>query len=131
MAPRILVVDDEPDIRFSLRGLLADTRRYEVETAASLAEARRKARDEPWDVVISDERLPDGEGAVLLAELALTQPAAGRVLMSAFEDFRALMVGVNAAHIDQFVRKPFDPLKMLTTVERVLRDRERRMPPSV
>lgn len=130
MRARILVVDDEPDIRSGLAGLLQGAE-YDVDTAATMREARCKAAGQAWDVVISDERLPDGEGAVLLAELALAGRAGGRVLMSAFQDFDALMRGVNAARIDHFVRKPFDPLHMLATVDRVLRDRERRgLPPS-
>src|SRR3989442_1444518 len=66
---QILVVDDEPDILVSLADLLRTRPDTRVETAGSYAEGRRKAAEQPWDLVISDERLPDGEGALLLAEV--------------------------------------------------------------
>ncbi|MCA1812929.1 MAG: response regulator [Halobacteriales archaeon] len=128
MGARILIVDDEADVRESLRDLLAAVPGYQVATASTVGEARRLAELGTWDLVISDERLPDGEGALLLAELAVSGRASGRVLMSAYEDFDGLMRGVNAGRIDHFVRKPFDPLKMLTTVERIVRERRGRMP---
>jgi response regulator RpfG family c-di-GMP phosphodiesterase len=120
---RILVVDDEPDVRASLRELLLVLPDCSIAVAGSLGEARRKAAEEAWDLIISDERLPDGRGVHLLAEAALSSPTTWRVLMSAFQDFDMLQRAVNAAHIDEFIQKPWDPAHVLARVQRIVEER--------
>lgn len=118
MPHRILVVDDEPDISRSLQDLLGLVPDCQVEVASSFAEGRAKALEGTWDIIISDERLPDGRGVEILAEVARSHPGTTRVLMSAFHDFDMLLRGVNAAHIDHFVQKPYEPSAVLEWVRR-------------
>jgi DNA-binding NtrC family response regulator len=128
---RILVVDDEPDVRRSLQDLLRCLPDCEVEVARNYAEGRAKAALDGWDAVITDERLPDGRGVDILAEVARTHPDVPRVLMSAFSDFDMMLRGVNAAHIDHFIQKPWDPAVVLDWVKRTLDARARGVPRSV
>lgn len=121
MTPRILVVDDEPDVRECLLELLRTLPDVSVEAASSFAEGRAKAAAGGWEMVISDERLPDGRGVALLAEAARADPRATRVLMSAFRDADILIRAVNDAGIDRFVQKPWEPQDMLAWVEAALR----------
>ena len=65
---RILLVEDHEATRVTLEQLLR-RRNYQVVSAASLAAARQRAREETFDLVISDVGLPDGDGAALMAEL--------------------------------------------------------------
>ena len=65
---RLLVVEDEADQRTLLAGLLS-AEGYSVACAASLAEATRELGRAPVDLVISDWRLPDGDGGELLARV--------------------------------------------------------------
>ncbi|MCA1812898.1 MAG: response regulator, partial [Halobacteriales archaeon] len=117
---RILVIDDEPDVRESLEGLLGLLPDCEVRSAANFAEGKAKMLAEHWDVIFSDQRLPDGRGVDILAEAARARPEAVRVLMSAFQDFDALLRGVNAAHIDHFIQKPWGPTDVLDWTEKLL-----------
>ncbi len=72
-APRLLVVDDEPDLR-TLYELTLVREGYDVESAGSVAEAWRLLESQRYELLITDMRLPDGSGLDLLARLE----AAGR-----------------------------------------------------
>jgi two-component system, NtrC family, response regulator PilR len=71
-AARILVVDDEPDLR-TLYELTLLREGYRVESAGDLAQARQQLKDSQFDVLITDMRLPDGLGLELLRELVAQQ----------------------------------------------------------
>jgi signal transduction histidine kinase len=67
-ARRVLLVEDHEPTRTTLSRLL-QRRRYDVSTAASLAEARNQASENDFDFLISDIGLPDGTGFDLMREL--------------------------------------------------------------
>ena len=79
--PRILVVDDEPDLR-TLYELTLLREGYRVDAAGTLAEARRQLAA-TFDVVITDMRLPDGLGMALLHELNNARRAERIIVMVA------------------------------------------------
>lgn len=86
ISPRhVLVVDDEPLIRWSVVESLSDLG-FDVEQAADAGSALRKVTTTatPFDVVVLDLRLPDMEDLSLLGTLRQLLPAAGLVLMTAF-----------------------------------------------
>ena len=82
---RVLVVDDEPLIRWSLAETLNDCGYQVVESgdARSARSAIREASPE-FDVVLFDYRLPDSEDLGLLASIRSTSPHAQVILMTAF-----------------------------------------------
>lgn len=118
MHPRVLIVDDEADIRESLRSVLEAFSTVDVEEAASGDEAQeRLARGERFDVVITDERMPGLKGSDLLLWLRDQDPRAKRVLMSAYvEGF----FGAKRAEVDLYVHKPFDTRTFVRDVEKLL-----------
>jgi two-component system, NtrC family, response regulator PilR len=65
---RVLVVDDEPDIRELLELTLLKMG-LGVASAASIAEAKERLKDEPYDLCLTDMRLPDGEGLELVRHI--------------------------------------------------------------
>ena len=72
-APRLLVVDDEPDLR-TLYELTLMREGYDVESAGTVSEAWALLENQRYELLITDMRLPDGTGLDLLARLE----AAGR-----------------------------------------------------
>ena len=73
---RILIVDDEP----SMRRILASNLRqegYEVIEAAGLAAARAAIAEDPFDAVITDQKMGDGEGLEVLGRRARGGPRGG------------------------------------------------------
>ncbi len=114
--PVILVVDDDPQVlaalRRDLRGRYRDE--YSILSTESgeeaLATARElKARGEELAFVLSDQRMPGMLGVELLAKAMEFYPLARRVLLTAYSDIDAVVRGINEAHLDHYLSKPWDP----------------------
>jgi len=103
---RILVVDDENNIRLMIRlALRADG--HEVETAADGTEALEKFGDGgAWDLVLLDQRMPGLEGLEVLREMRRRSPAARVVMVTAFGTVDLASNALRAGATD-FLRKPF------------------------
>jgi two-component system KDP operon response regulator KdpE len=118
MSERILVVDDEPQILRALQTTLRGAG-YEVETAASAAEALSKAAARPPDGFILDLILPDGSGIDVCRELR-TWTQAPIVVLSAVGEETDKVAALDAG-ADDYVTKPFGIDELLARVRAVLR----------
>ena len=115
---RILIVDDEPAIGWSLRELFRDEG-HAVEAAATVeAGLETCARFAP-DAVLLDVRLPGRDGIAALPEFKALVPRAPVVVMTAFGDLDTAVRAVNAGAFDYLV-KPFDLDRVARTVARAL-----------
>ena len=118
-AQRILVVDDEADIRGLLGEILAEEG-YEVEVAADAASARRAvARQEP-DLVLLDIWMPDTDGITLLREWSEKHTLRCPVVMLSGHGTVETAVEATRLGALDFVEKPLSIAKLLRTVERAL-----------
>jgi two-component system, OmpR family, KDP operon response regulator KdpE len=117
-APRVLVVDDEPEI---LRALQTNLRAagYEVEAAACAREALDKAAARPPDAVILDLVLPDGSGTDVCRELRRWSRAPILVLSVVGEESEK--VAALDAGADDYVTKPFGFDELLARLRAALR----------
>lgn len=116
--PRLLFVDDEPSVLDALSDLLHHKRReWALSFASSAREARRQMQSEPFDVVISDLRMPERSGAELLAEVKLEQPDTARVLLSGSAERELLLSALPDAHA--LLSKPCDPEPLRRLLERL------------
>jgi DNA-binding NtrC family response regulator len=110
----ILFVDDDPNVLSSLRRMLHPMRgEWTMRFAGSGAEAIEILAKESFDVVVSDMRMPEMNGAQLLAKIKLGHPDLARVILSGHSERELAMQTVNVAH--QFLNKPCD-LEELTSV---------------
>lgn len=116
---RIMLVDDEPNVLKALARALARPE-YDIETFASPAEALRRAQTAPFDLVMSDYRMPQMDGVSLLIELKALQPDMMRLILSAYGDLEAIMAAINKAEIYRFTSKPWDDYDLKRTVEHAL-----------
>ena len=106
-ALRILVVDDEPLIRWSLSETLAE-RGYEVVESGDANGARLAVDDDQaFDVVLLDYRLPDSDDLSLLASIRQASPRAQVILMTAFGRPEVVQ-GALALGAYQVINKPFE-----------------------
>ncbi len=112
---RVLVVDDEFLIRWSLRNRL-QTEGFHVAEAASLADARRAFADDPC-VIVLDVRLPDGNGLDLLDEILKSRPDVRVIVISAHATADMVERAQQAGAFD-FVHKPFDLNAIAAVVDR-------------
>ncbi len=113
---RILVVDDEPNMRRVLSSIL-EGEGHDVSEAGSVATARRQLATAAVDVVLTDQRLGDGEGLELLAELQELDPAVPVVMITAFATVDLAVSALRQGAFD-FVAKPFEPDAVRAVVRR-------------
>jgi DNA-binding NtrC family response regulator len=81
---RVLVVDDEPLIRWSLAETLTDMGHVVVESGDGASAIRALDEHEPFDAVVLDYRLPDSNDLSLLATIRRRAPRTAVILMTAF-----------------------------------------------
>ncbi len=124
-SPRILVVDDEADIRGLLSEILEEEG-YEIEVAADAASARRAAARQEPDLVLLDIWMPDMDGITLLREWneknSLRCPV---VILSGHGTVETAVEATRLGAFD-FVEKPLSIAKLLRTAERALEAGRRR-----
>jgi DNA-binding NtrC family response regulator len=124
-ASRILVVDDESDIRRLLQEILTEEG-YEVEVAADAGQARAaRARQTP-DLVLLDIWMPDTDGITLLREWSNEASDACPVVMMSGHGTVDTAVEATRLGAYDFVEKPLSLAKLLRTVERALDAKSRR-----
>jgi two-component system KDP operon response regulator KdpE len=116
--PRVLVVDDEPQILRALQLKLRGAG-YAVETAATATEALMKASLRPPEAVILDLLLPDGSGTDVSRELR-TWSAVPIIVLSAVGEESEKIAALDAG-ADDYVTKPFSGDELLARVRAQLR----------
>ncbi|MFT3773997.1 MAG: response regulator [Minicystis sp.] len=118
--PRILVIDDEPDICETLESVLS-LAGYAVSTAASGAAAIERAKGEAFDLVITDLRMPGLSGVDTVAALKRLNPRMAAIVVSGYasEEAARLCCEEGAA---QIVDKPFDLDDLLRAVRAALHE---------
>jgi DNA-binding NtrC family response regulator len=119
MRPRILVVDDEPSIRTVLKAHLA-REGHDVSTATDGAEAVSALTATPYDLVISDLKMPGMSGLELLAWCTREQPGLPVVLITAHGTVDTAVEALKLGAQD-FITKPFDLDELKQAVEKALR----------
>jgi DNA-binding NtrC family response regulator len=118
-ASRILVVDDEADIRGLLKEILAEEG-YEVDVAADATQARTSRATQVPDLVLLDIWMPDTDGITLLREWSATDGYDCPVVMMSGHGTVETAVEATRLGAFDFVEKPLSLTKLLRTVERAL-----------
>lgn len=117
--PTLLCVDDEKNILNALKRLFR-TERYKVLVAESGAEGLALLEKEPVDMVISDMRMPEMDGAQFLEQVAKRWPQTMRVLLTGYADVESTIAAVNKGKIFQYVSKPWNDEDIKLVVRRAL-----------
>lgn len=106
--PRILVVDDESrSVELLVRAL---RRLGDVQTASSGDDAAAKVREqEPFHLVITDQRMPGMKGSELLEHVAQRDERTGRILLTGYADMQATIDAINRGRLHAYVNKPWKP----------------------
>ena len=112
----ILVVDDDPRNRFILAGILKP-RGYEVTQASDGLEALKTFSRLPPDVVITDLRMPNLDGADLAVQIHTNWPMSGVILTSGYFTDKAQKV--ISAGLADFIYKPIERSLLLTKIQRL------------
>jgi signal transduction histidine kinase len=117
--PRILCVDDEPNVLAGLSSVLR--KRFDVTTAVG-GEAGLQALSTrgPFLVIISDFAMPEMDGAQFLAQARIVAPDTVRVLLTGEASMANAIEVVNSGHVFRFLTKPCPPHQLIAALEECL-----------
>jgi len=108
--PKILCVDDEPHILKGLERSLFES--FDIETARNAEEALMRMSQTEYEVVVSDMRMPNMDGAELLKKARLAHPDTTRILLTGQAELDAAMKAINEGDVFRFLLKPCDSLTL-------------------
>ncbi|MBT9491691.1 MAG: response regulator [Paucibacter sp.] len=112
----VLCVDDEPAILSSLRRLLRPLG-CKVLIAEGGQAGLRLLEQEAVDLVVSDMRMPEMDGAQFLEQVRLRWPEAIRILLTGYADISSTIAAINRGEIHRYIAKPWDDQSMLLAVQ--------------
>lgn len=116
---RILFVDDEPDVLEGLERMLWDMEdEWHMEFVTDGFEALQRFEGEPFEVVVTDMRMPRMDGAELLGAIQEQYPQTVRIILSGHSDREMAMRSVKPAH--QFLAKPCSPERVKSAISGAL-----------
>ena len=119
---RILIVDDDENIRRVLAAILEDEG-YSVESVGTAKKGIEKSETDFFNLALLDVRLPDMEGIELLAKLRETKPKMRKIIITGYPTLQNAVGAVNQG-ADAYVMKPFDVEKMLKTIKEQLKKQD-------
>lgn len=111
----ILLVDDEHQITSALTRVLR--RDYQITTCNSSLQAKELITQHQYALIISDMRMPDIDGAQLLAYAKQHSPKTTRILMTGFSDLNRITHAVEEGDIFGYISKPWNRSELLLTIK--------------
>jgi len=117
---RILIVDDDPEMRNVLRDILLD-QSYQVETAQEGREALQRLASQPFSIVLTDLRMKGMDGLELLQEVAKKHQECNLIMMTAFGTVETAVEAMRNGAFD-YLTKPIKTEELLVTVDKAMRE---------
>jgi signal transduction histidine kinase/GGDEF domain-containing protein len=124
MGSRILVVDDEKEIRDFLLKALTRLKGYDVELAESGEEALKKIEKGNFDLVLTDLKMPNTDGLQLVTEIGKSKPEILTVLMTGHGTIDSALEAMKRGASD-YLTKPLNLDEMIVRLQKVLEERQR------
>jgi DNA-binding NtrC family response regulator len=115
---KILVIDDEPDIRESLETLLSNEN-YRVELAANATEGLKRLETSPYDLVLLDLMMPDKSGMQVLEEVRARDQETPIFMITAYGSVEVAVNALKHGASDYFA-KPWDNEKLLIEIDHMI-----------
>ena len=120
--PRILIVEDDENIRETLKNILQQSG-YETDTAKTGREAEQKAKTRFYNLALLDIKLPDMDGTQLLAKLHENTPKMVKIMVTGYPSLENAMEALNEG-ADAYVTKPVKPAKLLALIKEKLEEQQ-------
>ena len=118
---RILIVDDDPYFLRILSRILSGEN-FQVKTAEGASQAAQALHENSFDLVISDLRLPDGDGVSILHEIRKAGMEIPVVILTAYGEVDNYLEAMNAG-ATEYLNKPVKSDELIAVVRRCLRTR--------
>lgn len=116
--PKILVIDDDPDLT-QLLSIGLSGREFTVETTSSPAQALRKLQEEEFHVVLTDVQMPDMNGIEFCTRAAALRPHTPVVVMTAFGSMEGAIAAIRAGAYD-YLTKPLEVEAVALRLRRII-----------
>jgi DNA-binding NtrC family response regulator len=123
MKGKILIVDDEADLRAMLKSILQDD--YAVTLAEDAATLQKLYLQEAPDVILLDLKLPDANGLDLLPQIKKTWPETEVIVLTGEATFEAAVLATKRGAY-HFINKPFDTQALQVTIDRAIENRQQK-----
>ncbi|OGP70039.1 MAG: hypothetical protein A2169_09900, partial [Deltaproteobacteria bacterium RBG_13_47_9] len=124
MEYRILVVDDEREIRDILFRALTRLGGFHVETADSAEDALQKIEKSRFELVLTDLKMPEMDGLQLVTEIAKSKPEILTVLMTGHGTIDSALEAMKQGASD-YIMKPINLDEIIIRLQRILNERQR------
>ena len=115
---KILLIEDDVAFCKLLEKFLIK-KSFEVTTAFSASEAKSKIKNTEFNLIITDLRLPDYDGILLMTEIKATHPAIPVLLMTGYSDVSTAVKAIKNGAAD-YISKPFNPEEVLLVINNAL-----------
>lgn len=115
---RILLVDDEEDNLALLYRTLRGP--YNLDKTTSPLRALEMLREQEFELVISDHKMPEMDGVEFLKHVQVEHPNVMRILLTAYSDANILIDAINYAKIYRYIKKPYNPEELQLIVSSAL-----------
>jgi len=119
---RILIVDDDENIRNTLKAILEDEG-FVVDTAVTGSEAIQKTQKTAYNIALLDIRLPDMEGVELLKLIKDSVPRTRKIMLTGYPSMQNAISALNK-NADAYLIKPIEIETLLATVKNQLKLQE-------
>jgi DNA-binding NtrC family response regulator len=116
MQPKILIIDDQPEMIEVLKELLV-RESYHVLTAMSAEEGLRLLEQESVDIIISDERMPGMQGSEFFGIVRKQYPETVRIILTGYASVESAMRAINEGEIFRFLVKPINRQDLYKAIE--------------
>lgn len=123
---RILVVDDEKNVREFLSIALTRKGGFYVDVAASGEEAVRKIEEKKFDLILADLKMPNMDGLQLITEVVKSKPDILAVLMTGYASIDSALDAMKSGASDYLI-KPFNIDEMIVRLQKALKEKNRFM----
>jgi DNA-binding NtrC family response regulator len=119
MQGRILVVDDEKDMLVLFKRIITGRTQHKVVGEYDPEKAVNRIRQEPFDIIFTDLKMPKMDGIAFLDAAREIQPHAAIIMMTAFATIETAVEATKKGALD-YITKPFRKERILLTIERAL-----------
>jgi len=117
---RILFVEDEAPLAFFVSQVLGSD--YEVESVRTAGEAIQKWKENPYDLLVTDVRLPDMSGLELIANLQMEYPEVKFIIVTAYDSYDLREKIKNLKGLKRFFPKPFSIEELKKEINQIFED---------
>ncbi|WP_413287603.1 response regulator transcription factor [Bdellovibrio sp. HCB337] len=115
---RVLFIEDTPECQLILQNILKD---YQLTICNSLMDAKEALKTGPFEAIILDIELPDGDGLRFLAEIPESQKNQSAIFIISSKTALANKAMAFTYGADDFIAKPFDPIELKMRVDAKIR----------